>query len=49
MNFKMQQMYLLLKQEMLSLDLEVGDEFSSAENLVCDTIVLCLLGRKKSQ
>lgn len=47
MNFKMQQMPLLLKQEMLSL--EVGGEFSSVENLVCDTVVLCLLGRKKSQ
>lgn len=45
----MQQMPLLVKQEALSLDLEVGGEFSSAENLVCDTVVLCLLGRKKSQ
>lgn len=49
MNFKMQQMPLLLKQETLSLDLEAGGMFSSAENLVCDTVVLYLLGRKKSQ
>lgn len=42
-------MLLLLKQETLSLDLEAGGMLSSAENLVCDTVVLYLLGRKKRQ
>lgn len=39
----------LLKQEILPLDLEMGGKFSSVGNFVCDTVVLCLLGRKKSQ
>lgn len=36
-------------QEIMPLVLEMGSKFWSVENVVYDTVVLDLLGRKKSQ